>query len=723
MSAMPLLLCVLCVLAIAYRYYSRFLATRVVALDDSRRTPALELDDGQNYSPTHKWVLFGHHFAAISGAGPLIGPVLAAQFGYLPGLLWIVIGVCLAGAVQDFLILVASMRSRGRSLAQIARDELGGTAGAAATAAILFILVIALGGLGKVVVIALGGDARPMPAGTIIQFPSPSTFPHYANGLMIVPSGNSISYDKGKTFIPIDESFRLQIGPSAQNPKIVNDKWILDSSVNRTRNDKWVLAGTEKRITPGSPWGTFTIAATIPAALLVGFYLFRLRAGHIVEGSLVGAVLVLAATVGGGWFAASSFSHWLNLTQGQLTVALAVYGFIAAVLPVWVLLCPRDYISSFLKIGTLALLVVGILVANPHLQAPAISHVFMYGGPVVPRPLFPFLFITIMCGAISGFHALVSSGTTSKMIVRESDARTIGYGAMLIEGLVGVVAMVAASSLPVRDYYAMNTDLDRQAAYHDRILAVAGSGGIEHIGDYESLTQESLRGRTGGAVTLAVGMGHIFEGAFRGLGVGESVLRGLWRYWYHFAIMFEALFILTTIDAGTRIGRFLLQEVAGQLHPRLGLNGGWFSAAAATALIVAGWVWFMSSDRFATIWSMFGIANQMLAVIALAVATAWLIRSGRERFAAVTVVPMLAVATTTGTAAAEMLAGLATSLRISFDQPSSVARSAALANNLLQAGLIVAILLCTGAVLAAAGRRVWVILARPVAAGQAAPAT
>jgi carbon starvation protein len=347
----------------------------------------------------------------------------------------------------------------------------------------------------------------------------------------------------------------------------------------------------------------------------------------------------------------------------------------------------------------------------------------MYGGPVVARPLFPFLFITIMCGAISGFHALVSSGTTSKMIVREGDARVIGYGAMLIEGLVGVVALVAASSLPVRDYYAMNTDLDRQAAYHDRILAVAGSGGIEHIGDYESLTQESLRGRTGGAVTLAVGMGHIFEGAFRGLGVGENVLRGLWRYWYHFAIMFEALFILTTIDAGTRIGRFLLQEVAGQLHPRLGLNGGWFSAATATALIVAGWVWFMSSDRFATIWSMFGIANQMLAVIALAVATAWLIRSGRERFAAVTVVPMLAVATTTGTAAAEMLAALATSLRISFGQPSSVARSAALANNLLQAGLIVAILLCTAVVLAAAGRRVWVILARPVAAGEAAPAT
>jgi carbon starvation protein len=609
--------------------------------------------------------------------------------------------------VQDFLILVASMRSGGRSLAQLARDELGPTAGVAATAAILFILVIALGGLGKVVVIALGGDARALPAGAVIEYPSGVAVAQRAgSGELVVPAGSRLIWDGGKSSMSIDEAMHVSVGVGA--------------ATLMPHDGRLVLPAGSKRITPGSPWGTFTIAATIPAALLVGWYLFRLRAGHIVEGSLVGAVLVLAATVGGGWFAASSLAHWLNLTQGQLTVAMAVYGFVAAVLPVWVLLCPRDYISSFLKIGTLALLVVGILFANPHLQAPAISHVFMYGGPVVARPLFPFLFITIMCGAISGFHALVSSGTTSKMIVRESDARTIGYGAMLIEALVGVVAMVAASSLPVRDYYAMNTDLDRQPAYHERILAVAGAGGIEHIGDYEALTQESLRGRTGGAVTLAVGMGHIFEGAFRGLGASEGLLRGLWRYWYHFAIMFEALFILTTIDAGTRIGRFLLQEVAGQVHPRLGLGGGWMSAAGATGLIVAGWVWFMSSDRFNTIWAMFGIANQMLAVIALGVATAWLIRTGRERFAAVTVVPMLAVATTTGTAAAEMLAGLAVSLRTSWEQAPGAARSAALANNLLQAGLILAILLCTAVVLGAAGRQVWVILARPKPAGEAA---
>ena len=376
---------------------------------------------------------------------------------------------------------------------------------------------------------------------------------------------------------------------------------------------------------------------------------------------------------------------------------MAIYGFVASVLPVWVLLVPRDYLSSFLKIGTIALLVVGVLVANPTLHAPPINHTFLGGGPVVgtgnpklPGSIFPFLFITIMCGAISGFHALVSSGTTPKMVSKESDARTIGYGAMLIEGLVGVVAMIAAASLPVRDYYAMNTDLAKVPAYNDRILAVAGAGGVEHVGDYERLTQESLRGRTGGAVTLAVGMAHIFDEATPAASAPAArapALDAMWKYWYHFAIMFEALFILTTIDAGTRIGRFLLQEVDGQDPPAssAGPTGG-PPPSSARCVIVAGWAWFMNSDQFSTIWAMFGIANQMLAVIALAVVSVWLVNEGRARYLWVTAGPMLCVLTTTTTAAAEMLAGQIDGIRTQLANPAGPARTAALFAVALQAG-------------------------------------
>jgi carbon starvation protein len=692
MTAMPLMVAVLCALAIAYRYYSAFLAARVACLDDRHITPAVRREDGQNFHPTNRWVLFGHHFAAISGAGPLIGPVLAAQFGYLPGLLWIVIGVCLGGAVQDFLVLAASIRREGKSLAQIAYQEVGATAGTAATAAILFIIIIALAGLGKVVVKALGGEASPLPAGWIV----PAAGQSVSGG--IVPPGSTLVWNKGKNQQLLAESFRIRLPAKTPAP-----------TLSIPAGAVAIPDGT-LRLVPGSPWGLFTIAATIPIALFIGVYMSRIRPGRIIEGSIIGAAATLAAVIAGGWIAHSPAAVWFNLSAIQVTWAMAIYGFIAAVLPVWVLLTPRDYLSSFLKIGTIAVLVIGTLIANPHLEAPAINHVFLAGGPTVPGSIFPFLFITIMCGAISGFHALVSSGTTSKMLSRESDARMIGYGAMLIEGLVGVVSIIAAASLPVQDYYAMNTDLAAVPKWHDKILEVGGGGGAEHLNVYESLTQESLRGRTGGAVTLAIGMAHIFDGMAQRLGA-SAWLGSLWKYWYHFAIMFEALFILTTIDAGTRIGRFLLQEIGGSIHPSLGIGGGWMAAWVATAMIVFGWVYFMSSGPFATIWAMFGIANQMLAVIALAVVAVYLANSGRVRFAWVAILPMAAVFTTTSSAAVLMLSGQIDGIRTQLSNTGFTLANATLFNALLQSSLIVAMLACTLIILAAATIKIFRITA------------
>ena len=627
MSAMPVMIVVLCLLAIAYRYYSAFLAAKVLALDPAAITPARRYGDGHNFHPTNKWVLFGHHFAAISGAGPLIGPVLAAQFGYLPGLIWIVVGVCLAGAVQDFLILAISSRHGGKSLGQIAYLEINRVAGATAIVAILIILVVAIAGLGKVVVKALGGETIHMPGGGIVNV-------------------------------------------------------------------------------PGSSWGTFTIACTIPIALLVGLYMYRIRKGRVIEASIIGGVLTLGATVLGGYLSHSSSAHLFELSADQVKWSMAAYGFAAAILPMWILLVPRDYLSSFLKIGTIALLVIGTIIANPKLQTPALNHTFFDGGPIVRGKIFPFLFITIMCGAISGFHALISSGTTSKMLADETHARTIGYGAMLIEGLVAVVAMIAAASLPVQDYYAMNTEIAAMPAYHDRILQIGGAGGVEHLATYESLTEESLRGRTGGAVTLAVGMAHIFDTAARSFGSG-AWLNGMWKYWYHFAIMFEALFILTTIDAGTRVGRFLLQEVAGKIHPRLGLQGGFASAVVCTALIVLGWVYVLGSGSFATIWAMFGIANQMLAVIALGVATSYLVNTGRGRIAWVTIVPMAFVYTTTTTAAVTMFKTQVISIRTQLENTGWTLANAKLIDSTVQLALNIVMLLCTLIMVTATARRVF----------------
>jgi carbon starvation protein len=700
MHAMPVMIVVLCALAIAYRYYSAFLAAKVAVLDDTRATPALRLDDGHNFHPTSKWVLFGHHFAAISGAGPLIGPVLAAQFGYMPGLLWIVIGVCLAGAVQDFLVLSASIRRNGKSLAQMAYDEIGRVAGWSAMIAILFIIIIALAGLGKVVVKALGGENVPLPVG-VLQLPSDAAHTQTtANGDLSVPPGSTLVWNNGKASQLFGEPFVVRV-PVSQHSK--------DSAGNSMSSLN--LPAGSARVIPGSPWGTFTIACTIPIALFVGLYMYRIRKGHVIEASIIGGSLTLLATFAGGWIATSAIGKHFDLTANQVILAMAVYGFVASVLPVWLLLAPRDYLSSFLKIGTIAALVLGVIIANPKLQAPAFNSVFAGGGPVVgsgsaavPGRIFPFLFITIMCGAISGFHALVSSGTTPKMIRRESDARTIGYGAMLVEGLVGVVAMIAAASLAPGDYYAMNTDLKNVPAYHEKLTKIGAD--IDHLRQYDEDTQESLRGRTGGAVTLAIGMAHIFQEATARFAGGGASLKAMWKYWYHFAIMFEALFILTTIDAGTRIGRFLLQEILGHVWPKMADPAWWPGAIFSSLLIVGGWTYFiLDSSSFAAIWTMFGIANQMLAVIALGVITVVIVNAGKARYAWVTVIPMAFVATTTTTAALQMLYGHSLTLSTQFSK--TVPDAAVIHPAFISAFLIVGMLLCTYTILASAALKIW----------------
>ena len=634
--AMPLMLGVLAALAVAYRYYSAFLAARVVALDDSNVTPAHTLKDGQNYHPTHRWVLFGHHFAAISGAGPLIGPVLAIQFGYLPGLVWLVVGVCLAGAVQDFMILVASTRRGGRSLAAIAREEIGPASGIATGVAILYVIVIALAGLGIVVVKALGGEEVPMggPDAALVYPASAAvdkTIRRDGTRVYAVPPGSTYRFGKAPADrLTFAEGFDLSV-PAG--------------SALKAGASGYALPIGTKRLVKGSSWGTFTIACTVPIALLVGLYLYKFRKGRVVEASILGAAGVLGATIAGASIPGSVLEPYFSLSREGTIAAIAGYGFVASVLPVWLLLCPRDYISSFLKIGTIALLVIGVLVANPELKAPAINPVFAGGGgPYFNGPIFPYVFICIMCGAISGFHALVASGTTPKMVDRETDLRMIGYGAMLMEGLVGVVALIAAAALPNSMYYDINIDLARKPQFQQALVALDADTDGGELAVVEGQVQESLRGRTGGAVTLAVGMARIFSGAVRG---SEWLI----KYWYHFAIMFEALFILTTIDTGTRIGRFILQEFLGKLYKPLG-DLDWLPASLlSTGLVVFGWASFIWTGTVETIWPMFGMANQLLALIALAVATTVLVNTGKRRYAWTTIVPLAFVATTTLTAA------------------------------------------------------------------------
>ena len=539
MRALYIIVPSLAILVVAYRYYSAFIAAKVMVLDDARVTPAHAKSDGANYFPTSKWVLFGHHFAAIAGAGPLVGPVLAAQFGYLPGLMWLVAGVCLAGAVQDSFWLWASVRRGGRSLSDIARTEVGPIAGVTAGIAILMILIIAMAGLGLAVVNALADSA----------------------------------------------------------------------------------------------WAAFTIFMTIPLALVMGFYMFKWRPGSVKEATVVGVTVMFLAVVFGKNVAESSFGQWFTLSHHGVTLAMGLYTIAAAILPVWMLLTPRAYLSTFMKIGTIAFLVVGVMILNPELKAPAFSGYIYGGGPIIPGQLFPFVFITIACGAISGFHALVSTGTTSKMIDRETDIRPIGYGAMLVEGVVGIVALITASALHPGDYYAINTS---PAVFANLNIPIV------NLPELQSEVGEVVAGRPGGAVSLAVGMAQIFSGL--------PGMRGLMAYWYHFAIMFEAVFILTTIDSGTRIGRFLLQEFGGRVWKPFARTDWLPGSIISTVLIVLAWGYFIWTGNISTVWPMFGVANQLLAVVAFAVGTTLVINMGRAKYAWVTFLPLCFLTVTTLTA-------------------------------------------------------------------------
>jgi carbon starvation protein len=680
LPAMPIMLGVLAALAVAYRYYSAFLAAKVATLDASRITPAHASYDGQNFVPTNKWVLFGHHFAAISGAGPLIGPVLAIQFGYMPGLIWLVVGVCLAGAVQDMMVLAASTRRGGRSLAGIARDEVGPVAGTATAIAILYVIIIALAGLGIVVVKALGGERVKMQVGTRLVAPTEIISKETADGasrIHDIPPGTTYVYGKTDSeSLTFSEGFQLAV-PAEHRLDAASEGGV-------------VLPERAERLVPGSSWGTFTIACTVPIALGVGWYMYRFRKGKVVEASILGACAVLAATVAGAFIPGSPIERFFLLSRNQTIYAMAAYGFIASILPVWMLLCPRDYISSFLKIGTIALLVVGVIVANPRLEAPPVNHVFASGGgPYFNGPIFPYVFICIMCGAISGFHALVASGTTPKMVDNERDIRMIGYGAMLVEGLVGVVALIAAASLPNAMYYDINIDLARKPQFQQSLKALDFDPDGGELVQMEKDVHESLHGRTGGAVTLAVGMARIFSKAM-------PALKGLVSYWYHFAIMFEALFILTTIDTGTRIGRFMVQEFLGRVWKPLG-NLDWLPASfLATALVTFGWAYFIWTGSVETIWPMFGMANQLLAVIALAIVTAALANSGRVKYTWVTILPMLFVATTTTTTGVMEISGRF--LKMTKTPATAV-------QGWLNIGLTLMLLACSAIILVAAGRK------------------
>ncbi|MFI7496931.1 carbon starvation CstA family protein [Streptomyces sp. NPDC049687] len=548
-SAVWLVVAALGSYAIAYRFYSRFIARRVLEVDDSRATPAERLEDGVDYHPTDRRVLFGHHFAAIAGAGPLVGPVLAAQMGYLPGTIWIITGVIFAGAVQDMVVLFLSMRRDGKSLGQMARDEIGRVGGAAALIGVFAIMIILLAVLAMVVVNALAESA----------------------------------------------------------------------------------------------WGTFSVAMTIPIALFMGFYLRYLRPGRVVETSFIGVALLLLAILGGGWIQNSSLAEYFVWSPTTLVFCLVGYGFVASVLPVWMLLAPRDYLSTFMKVGTIALMAVGVVIAAPTLKAGAVTEFASTGaGPVFAGSLFPFLFITIACGALSGFHALVSSGTTPKLIQKESQVRLIGYGSMLTESFVAVMALIAACVLEPGLYYAMNSPAALLGPTAQSAAEAVKGLGFSITPDQltaaaKAVEEQTLVGRSGGAPTLAVGMSEIFSSVFGS---------GLRAFWYHFAIMFEALFILTTVDAGTRVGRFMLQDMLGNVWKPIGRvtwkPGVWITSA----LVVAAWGYFLYAGvtdplgGIKQLFPLFGIANQLLAAVALAVTTTMLVKTGKARWAWVTGIPL-----------------------------------------------------------------------------------